>query len=64
MEEKPDPHFTILWTWVLVGFVLGILGLIPALFVPLNRRDKVHSTLLGAGVSLAVNLAILYFRFR
>jgi hypothetical protein len=63
MEEKRDPTFAIRWTWVLVGFLLGIFAPIAVLFAAQDRRDKMYSTLLGTGISMAVNLAVLWYQF-
>lgn len=61
MEEQRDSTFEVRWLYLIIGSLFGIIGLISvAIFAKEERRDKLHSTLLGCAISLVLNFLYLY----
>lgn len=62
IEEKRDNTFEVRWLYVVLGSLFGLFALIAtALLTQEDRRDKVHSALLGCAISLLLNF--IYFTF-
>lgn len=57
---KNDHTFQVRWFYLVLGFLLGIIGVIISMFMVTDRRDKFHSALLGCCISLLLNL--IFFR--
>lgn len=56
-----NSSFYFKWGPFLLGFFFGIFGVIAALFISEERRDRVYSALLGLGINLVISLLVLKF---
>jgi hypothetical protein len=46
-----DNSFYFQWKSFLIGFFLGFFGVLWSLFATVDRRDKVYSSIMGAGIA-------------
>jgi H+/Cl- antiporter ClcA len=53
-----NASFYINWWSLVLGFFLGIVGVLFTLFAKIDRKDKLYSSLLGCAIGMAVNFIL------
>lgn len=56
-----DKSFYFKWPSFLLGFIIGFIGVIIALFAQEDRRDKIYSSIMGCCLGIIVSMIVLKY---
>ena len=61
MQAMNNSSFYFKWKSFLLGFILGIFGVIFSLFANEERRDKIYSSLIGCCLGVLTTMILLKY---